>query len=426
MNDQIRKGAWIASTKRHLDRMQYSPETAQFRATEIAGKSVSLLSLMQADQAERITPQALNAYCIAAKIRPMERDVVLEKLAGDGQIEVLRSDKEVVGVDVFVFSREDVLRSASRIFDGASPSANEVANIDALERVCLLPRTKSELVEYLTGAGFEEPDALLTIELQRQLQLVGVDSSPALDEPIIFNEHAFVQKPSAIVAALSLLDVQERQSIQDIQHEVEEVGCSAFEQLAGRFPLAVLRAMEGLGLIDKQQVISPFGNLDFATLPQTFGVYGGDLGMAADCFHHAKMLLCCLRYGVIKSVGGRGRIVESTWILSKLLSGTEVGPCTAIGQDYGILEKEGIVQLRRAVGRFGEQYFMRLRKREVGELAMQVLTCRRGLTGTGASALPTEIGHNYVDPQTKRAQTLALPTRGIGELHAKILTSLRT
>lgn len=428
IDDPIRKGAWVASSKKHLDRLQYSPEVSEFAATEIAGKAANLLALMQTDAAECVSPEVLNAYCISAKIRPAERYTILRKLEDDGRIEVRKVGEKIEGVDVYTFSREDVLRSAARIFDASDPSARDVANIEALEHVCLLPRTESELAAHLSDSGFKESDAVLTVKLQQQLGLVGVDKSAALAEPIIFNEYAFVEKPSAIVAALKTMKHEERQTLVDVQQLVEEKGCVLYEVLGKKkFPADVLRLMEGLGLLDRQEVVSPFGNVDFVTLPQTFGVYGGKFGMGVDCFHHAKMLLCCLTFGTVKSAWYRGKINNPVDILNSLLRGNEVGPCTAIGQDYVILEKEGVVSLRRAPHKPGEQYYMKLRKREVGELAKQVLLYRRTYSDTGILVLPNPSpGHDYVNPQDKRAEILAVPVGGVEEVRVQLLTALRT
>jgi len=427
MKDPIRKGAWIASTKKHLDRLQYSPEVSEFAATEIAGKAANLLALMQADERDRVSPEALNAYCVSAKIRPAERPTVLKKLQDDQRIEVLKKGEKIEAIDVYTFSKEEVLKSAARIFDASDPTPRDVANIEGLEHVCLLPRAESELVDHLTKAGFKDRDAVLTVKLQQELGLAGVDRSPALAEPIIFNEHAFVKEPSKIVAALKALKPQERQTLLDVQHYVETTGCTVLDELAKKFPPDVLRLMEGLGLLDRQEVVSPFGNASFATLPQTFGVYGGKLGIGVDCFHHAKMLLCCLTFGTVKSIWRRGKINNPVDILNSLLRGNEVGPCTAIGQDYVTLEKEGVVSLRRARHKVGEQYYMRLRKREVGELAKQVFLYKRTYSDTGILALPNPSPtHDYVNPQDKRAQILAVPVGPVEEVRAKLLTALRT
>jgi hypothetical protein len=146
--------------------------------------------------------------------------------------------------------------------------------------------------------------------------------------------------------------------------------------------------------------------------------------MGVDCFHHAKMLLCCLKYGQMKSRASRGKIRDLGWILDALLRGGEVGPCDAIGQDYTILENEGVISLRHA---YGERYFMRLRKKEVAELAKQVLLFNRTIADAGLQGIPVSsaVG-DYVNPQAKRADIIATPTGPVAEVRAKLLTTLRT
>src|SRR5262249_38586507 len=148
--------------------------------------------------------------------------------------------------------------------------------------------------------------------------------------------------------------------------------------------------------------------------------------MGVDCFHHAKMLLCCLKYGQLKSRPGRGKITDPIWIINALLRGGEVGPCTAIGQDYNVLEREGLISLCRAKDRGGKPYYMRLRKKEVGELAKQVLLYNRTITDAAPHGVPaSSASDDYVNPQVKRA-ILAAPTGPVAAVRSKLLAMLRT
>ncbi len=123
----------------------------------------------------------------------------------------------------------------------------------------------------------------------------------------------------------------------------------------------------------------------------------------------------------------RGRISDPIWIINCLLRGGEVGPCTAIGQDYTILEKEGVISLRRATHKVGDQYHMRLRKKEVGELAKQVLLFNRTITDAGIQGVPgSSSTDDYINPQVMRAGILAAPTGPVAEVRTKLLATLRT
>jgi len=61
-----------------------------------------------------------------------------------------------------------------------------------------------------------------------------------------------------------------------------------------------------------------------------------------------------------------------TALLNRLINGYWVGPATAIGQDYQILEYKRVVEIvqdKQYPGRFS----MRLLKKDVGEIALKVL-----------------------------------------------------
>jgi len=129
------------------------------------------------------------------------------------------------GVDVYTFSREQVLRSAARIFDGSNPTAREIGSIDGLEFIVALPRAESELIAHLTDSGFRDEDARLTVQLQQTLGLIGVDRYPGLDEPIVYNEHAFVA-PGKIVAAYRGLSAREKQHLRTFNTRSSRTGAS--------------------------------------------------------------------------------------------------------------------------------------------------------------------------------------------------------
>ncbi len=82
--------------------------------------------------------------------------------------------------------------------------------------------------------------------------------------------------------------------------------------------------------------------------------------MADDAFDLAKALVAALSYGMTLRSQGTGRIGAISALLSKLISGQEIGPATAIGEDYRVLEMKGVIQTRPGP-RYG--YLMKLKKR---------------------------------------------------------------
>jgi hypothetical protein len=91
-----------------------------------------------------------------------------------------------------------------------------------------------------------------------------------------------------------------------------------------------------------------------------------------------------------------GRIQLLGRLLAKLIDGEWVGPATAIGEDYQVLEHRGVVETRPS---HGGRFSLRLVKREIGELARQVLT-----QGDAASSVVTFQGSNVTEFRGPEAQ----------------------
>ncbi|MGR5866397.1 hypothetical protein ACT7DZ_28535 [Bacillus cereus] len=143
--------------------------------------------------------------------------------------------------------------------------------------------------------------------------------------------------------------------------------------------------------------------------------------------HKAKVLLSCLRYGQTKSTSGRGRIStldKMLNIINKLLRGQWVGPATAIGQDYALLEIDGVIQTRPSQP-YG--FEMKLRQQEVGEIVRQMITYNKVSLeaeeniGDLLKYQPT----GCIIPETRKNQILAKSTAPVESMRNKLLLNLR-
>jgi len=95
-----------------------------------------------------------------------------------------------------------------------------------------------------------------------------------------------------------------------------------------------------------------------------------------------------------------GRIALPVVLITKLINGYEVGPATAIGQDYRVLERNRVVALR-ADAQHRSRFYMRLLKREVGQLALQVLTTGDA-SAESLTVLPGAPMSSYTGPEEAR------------------------
>ena len=426
--DDLTTGTWIINSTKHLLGVRANtPELSYFEATELSGKAGMLLSRLVADGEETVEAGKVRVFARESGITAGERLTCLSHLRKMGKIDFSVDESgSPQEVEVYCFSAQDVLAMTGKLYKDLDPSGHEQASVISLDSTFRLPRYESEIIGAITSKGFSEETAVTTIKLQRALELVRTSSKSK--DLIYYNEYAFADNPQKIAKALRGLSANQRTTVEDIQELVEENPGYPLNTLLGKFPSAMVRLMEGVGLVDAMTVHSNIGNATFLTLPQLKGISIKTSSLSADVFHKAKVLLSCLRFGEVKSQPWRGRIEtheKMINIVKKLVRGEWVGPCTAIGRDYQLIERDGAIVTRPA--KTG-MYYMRLRQREVGMLVSQMLEFKHALPEADfeLQKLLEKQPLGYAIPEERRSQILARPIKGVAEIREKLLHSLRT
>jgi hypothetical protein len=247
-------------------------------------------------------------------------------------------------------------------------------------------------------------------------------------EQVLYNEYSFSGDPSRVAKALSSLDNSDREMVLELQKTVMENPGFLQDAIPSTIKPEIVQMMEGIGLLDGVTVLSTIGSATFFTTPQLKGQGIGSFSLSEDVFHKAKVLLSCLRFGQTKSTWGRGRISTQDKmlnIINKLIRGEWVGPATSIGQDYALLEMDGVIQTRPGMS-YG--FEMKLRQPEVGELVRQMIQFKKVALdmeeniGDLLKYLPT----GCVIPETRKNQILAKSTAPIESMRNKLLLNMRT
>ena|SRR6266404_420061 len=428
--DTLTKGTWVVNSVKHLVGLRTNtPELAYFEATELAGKAGTLLSRLVADEQEIVTASKVRVLARESGITRGELDACLGKLRDLEKIDfTVDEGGHPKDVEIYCFSPKDALSSTSKLYDVLEPSAHEEASLISLEDTFHLPRFESELMQAMTQKGVSEEVARTTIKLQDALGLVKSSRESSTSRAVYYNEYAFAGDPQKIAVALKSLDPNDQTLVKDILDLVGSSPGYSIDVLRNKFPVHIVKFMEGIGLLDGVTVHSPIGDAAFATLPQMRGISIDTPLLSVDVFHKAKVLLSCLRFGEIKSTAGRGKISSPEKlinIVNKLVRGEWVGPCTAIGQDYQLLERDGVIVTLPSGTRM---YSMKLRQKEVGILVKQILEFNRAAPEINVELqkLLEKQPLGYTIPEDRRSQILAKPSTGVSEIRERLLHSLRT
>ncbi|MGE3829483.1 MAG: hypothetical protein AB7F76_00685 [Parvibaculaceae bacterium] len=324
------------------------------------------------------------------------------------QLETLRSldavdwNETKTEYRVTAYTRQRVLTTADQIFRMAIPQGDDAILPELLEfcldRPRFLPEIKAALVPPATEKAVDD-----LLSLMVQVRVLGHRRTGQGD--LYFNSYVFSDKADNIARAMNAFKDGQKQQLDDLIEAVK--ARPGLDRSAAKVSPEIVSMAVGLGLVETNLVASADGKpAEFLTLPLLSAPSTGSQTehLEDDTFHHAKLLLSSLRYGEHMSPASRGRIKDPTWIVNALLQRDSVGPCTAIGQDYVLLEQEGVIRATRAEDRFGNQYRMSIRRREPAQMVLNVLVGGGGSAQADRLVEKYSLPSSYTSPDRSRAR----------------------
>lgn len=425
--DNLEKGSWIINTIKHTTGVRTDTvELNDLEVTERAGKSGILLGKLLVDKQEIITGKKLSVFARTANISPDAVKTYAEILKNFGQVD-FKLDKfgNVSELEIYCLTTEDAIKTVSDIFEYYEPDEIERGNLESLKTTFEFPASREELTQALTSRkGISEENVNEILALESAFSLIKKERIENSD--IYYNEYAFAGDGSKIAKAIASLPESQRNDVNFVMEQVKQSQGFLADNLTDKINPNIISMMEGGGLLDGITVNSDFGKAVFYTTPQLIGPGIGSWKISTDVFNHAKLLLSSLRYGEYKSVSSRGAIYTSSKmmnIVNKLLRGEWVGPCTAIGEDYKLLELDGVISVQPYNG----MYKMKLRQFEVGRLVKQMLEYNMVVNDSVNEIdvfnnLPT----GYIAPEERRKVIQADRTVPVKNIQEKFIASIRT
>lgn len=371
------KGAWIIHHTRKLNDVNYSPEFADI---ELAGKCGTFLSNLAASHEQSdLNSEKVNAIAIVSNVKKTELETIKQKLK---EAELIDADKKG-NISVLGVTTATVLSHTASIFENTQPNDYQRAALELSENVSNLPKAEEDLKEYIADTHkLSQSD---TDELLSQSEGIGFIDHEKLDsrEKFYFNGNLFrkdiVNKTNAVLSSLGNEDVKK---IGQINEQLEKHGCVSIEAVQHTLGKDLYGKLIAIGMYDQNEVSNAMESQVLITRPSAFSKFGDPF--EEDALDLAKAFVSSLYYGMKYSTQGRGQIQYLKALMRKLINGYEVGPATAIGEDYKILEFKRVVQLRRD-GK-SSMYYMKLLKKDIGIIALQVLE-----TGEAASDLTVPV-----------------------------------
>lgn len=385
-------GAWVIHHGRKL--VLDANGSAEFPAIDEAAKASTLLTKLGQSNQTNIPKKEVQAIAIASGLNPRhELSGLLQVLEKKRLIE--QSDQEV---SVLGVTTRGSLGHAADMYREAEPTPYEQASITLAEIASEAPIRRSEVSEKL-GDEHQLTTAQVSDFLDRAEGIGFVDKEGDGNDRLLFNGNLFrrdsVSKTQKVLASLTASD---QMLVAEVAEKLSKSGCLTVSNVEKVLSAPLFEKLVAAGVYDLNQVTNEQGSHVYVTSPAAFHKFVDP--MVDDCFDMAKSLVAALTYGMKSRSSSQGRISMLSALLGKLIIGGEIGPATAIGQDYRVLEVNRVVKLRPDLALPG-RFYMKLLKKEVGQLALHVLT-QGNANAQSLTEFPSAPMSGYVGPEESR------------------------
>lgn len=412
--DNSVKGAWLIYQVAKLDKVT---ETSAFDNTVIAGKCGVLLSAITQDNQAVVDNSRLDALAKAAGIKKIEIQEILRKLKDQGLIDIGKS-----GVDILGVTSKSCLQHTANIFDSLNPTSLEDAAIELCEEASMQPKTVKAMSEMLSDKyRIAHDDTKMLFDLSLECGFVEREIIDG-EKDLLFNGNLFkrdnIRKINAVLTSLSH---GEAGKLTEMNQYLDNNACVPIQEAKKILGEDLFNKLSSVGIFDISIVSNSKEEVAYITKPAAFSKYS----MVDDAFDLAKMFVSSLTYGMTRSTYQRGQIRMIEALMTNLINGMPVGPVNAIGEDYKVLELKNVIQVYNGSKNGRNGYIMKLLKREVGVLALEVIK-NADVSSHSLTELPSAAINRFKGPEVNRS---ILRKKEVG-MHPKatndIIMSLRT
>jgi hypothetical protein len=359
-------GRTVLRAYMNLSGIAPSPARVIFDATYRAGQAMDLALRIQ--RHGRVSLEELTLFARLAHLAPSDLQLwCVGELEKAGLVEARRDplSAEIEEVEEQVGVAAPVLEQAAQIWENVGPSLAERCAIASSDHLTFAPMSESDHRGALEAEGFKKE---IQDEALRALAGVGMLHrlpSQKLGEDVLFSPYVWGTDAVDIAEFMRNLPPNERQMLAGLSRAVAERPGTSIEALSTNSRL--LQGAQKVGLIDSARVITKGGaGREFGFSPSLERTLRHG---PTDVAHERKLFLAHILFGHRYAPFATGRIADPIVLVEALINRKVVGPATAIGRDYPLLEAKGIVRVEKV----GERAYLHLVKEDVARDGLELL-----------------------------------------------------
>jgi hypothetical protein len=418
------EGLRIISIAKALDSFQRGdPQISQyFGVTLLAGHAGLFLSSLRSHK--KMSWKKFRALATGAHIEaPLLKTVVLPWLKTGAFVEGTPI-ADTSEIHCNILDHEAVLTATSQLFRSLDPTAEELAVIEIVDLGAQLLRLKSEIKARVSDG--DEDVVERATSLAKSYKIVNVLDGPGIAEPVIYSPLIWGDNIAQAGKALSHLKPDRRAILLELIDMIRLYQgmpmASATNWVAQQDQADLVTFAVGIGLLDKTQIFAGGGvSREFLTTPHIYGELAATQGK--DVCDRIRLFLDSIRHGEHYGNWYTGRINEPAVLLSKLVNSREIGPCTAIGRDYQLVEKAGIINVKESSRKPG-QFVMQLVQNDTVRLVRDIVAQKAPISMNSHVSAGACSQSGFVSAEGTRAQ-LGVQPELVREAEQEILRHLR-
>lgn len=346
-----------------------------FAATRIAGRAGLFASSIRGFSSEVFALESKQLEVLyndaGLDVFTFERDIK-PWLVDEGLAYILEDVDAQESLVSTILTYDALLGSVTRLFESLEPHNGRARACQHLVHLASdLPLTEDNARQQLASAHGEEA-AKLAIDLARGLRLVAFTGTYS-GQAVVYSDRVWRKVGPKTAKAISMLSQEDRTALEVIVETVREhqgYPESVLRQwAASNNVVRVLDFAIGVQLVTRTGITASGGTKTFLTTPHFYAEVADEFG--EDACDRVKLFLNSIRNGQYFSPASRGRIRDPIAILRALLNRATVGPASAIGRDYTMVERAGIVKVERSED--PDRYSMTLVQSDVAQKTLEVV-----------------------------------------------------
>lgn len=337
-------------------------------------------------------------YAKYAGLGPLElMNTILPALKKADLLDYTIKNDAIDRIEEYIGVSATIVEQTVTLLNTLGPKRTDLALLHSVEIGAIAPLSKSQHLEEIKKRGYTDVEAEDALRLARAVGLNLQAPSAELNEAVIYSPYVWGTRQLSLAKFIANLPPNERDALLGMSEQILNTPGLHISKLSA--PPSVIASAQSAGLIQAAGVMSRTGAQSTYVFSPLLEVED-DVCNTTEALHLRKLFVAHILFGSQQAPWTYGRIQDPAVLVRSLINRGRIGPATAIGTDYYLLEAAGVVAVEPGAG---DRAFLRLVKRDIAESGLAWIERITDPAGPNAASIG-EQASKFVTPEDSRAR----------------------